>query len=110
MKINTDELLPSEKESSNGKNYNTYSFDTGNQQVRIDIRGERTEEAEHEVLRFLDGAYSSGLDRVEILHGKGTGALKEMVQQILKNYDKINSFHFAPLENGGDGITIAEFK
>ena len=110
MKINTEDLLPSEIELKNEKSYNTYSFDTSNQQVRIDIRGERTEQAEFEVLKFLDGAYSSGLDRVEILHGKGTGALKEMVQRILKNYDKIDSFHFAPIENGGDGITIAEFK
>ena len=62
------------------------------------------------MLKFLDGAYSSGLDRVEILHGKGTGALKQMVQRILKNYDKVSSFYFAPIENGGDGITIAEFK
>ena len=62
------------------------------------------------MVRFLDGAYSSGLERVEILHGKGTGALKEMVQRLLKNYDKINSFYFAPIESGGDGITIAEFK
>jgi DNA mismatch repair protein MutS2 len=110
MKINVDELIPAKKEQKVETNYASYSYDTTNQQVRIDIRGERAEQAEFEVVKFLDGAYSSGLNRVEILHGKGTGALKEMVQRILKNYDKINSFHFAPLESGGDGITIAEFK
>ncbi len=110
MKINTDELIPAKKEKKEESNYSSYSFDTSGQQVRIDIRGERADQAEFEVIRFLDGAYSSGLDHVEILHGKGTGALKEMVQRLLKNYDNINSFHFAPIENGGDGITIAEFK
>ncbi len=110
MKLSTDELLPAKKVKKEENNYNSYSFDTSGQQVRIDIRGERADQAEFEVVRFLDGAYSSGLERVEILHGKGTGALKEMVQRLLKNYDKINSFYFAPIESGGDGITIAEFK
>ncbi len=110
MKLNTDELLPAEKEKKEERNLSSYSFDTSGQQVRIDIRGERADQAEFEVVKFLDGAYSSGLNRVEILHGKGTGALKEMVQRLLKNYDKVSSFHFAPIESGGDGITIAEFK
>ncbi len=110
MKIDTDELVPAKKEKKSESGYSSYSFDTSGQQVRIDIRGEKPEQAEFEVLKFLDGAYSSGLDRVEILHGKGTGVLKEMVQHILKEYEKVNSFHFAPIQNGGDGITIAEFK
>ncbi len=110
MKLNTDELLPAKKEKKEERNYSSFSFDTSEQQVRIDIRGERADQAEFEVIKFLDGAYSSGLNRVEILHGKGTGALKEMVQRLLKNYDKISSFQFAPIESGGDGITIAEFK
>lgn len=110
MKIDTDELIPAKKDKRTENQYSSYSFDTSGQQVRIDIRGEKPEEAEFEVLKFLDGAYSAGLNRVEILHGKGTGVLKEMVQRILKEYDKVNSFYFAPIENGGDGITIAEFK
>lgn len=110
MKIKTDELVPVKKEKKPDPVYNSYAYDTSAQQVRIDIRGEKPDQAEFEVIKFLDGAYSSGLNRVEILHGKGTGVLKEMVQRILKDYDKVNSFHFAPIENGGDGITIAEFK
>ncbi len=110
MKISIDELIPAKKEMKQEAGYSSYSYDTGVQKIRLDIRGERAEQAEFEVIKFLDGAYSSGLERVEILHGKGTGALKEMVQRILKSYDKISSFHFAPIESGGDGITIAEFK
>ncbi len=110
MIISVDELVPAELEKNTETRSGSYSYNTSDQQVRIDIRGERADQAEFEVLKFLDGAYSSGLNRVEILHGKGTGALKQMVQRILKNYDKVNAFYFAPIENGGDGITIAEFK
>ncbi len=77
---------------------------------RIDIRGERVEEAEFEVIRFIDNAYTTGLERIEILHGKGTGALKKMVKDILKKHERVKNFYFAPLELGGDGITIAELN
>jgi DNA mismatch repair protein MutS2 len=50
------------------------------------------------------------LERVEILHGKGTGALKKMVVDLLKHHDQIKNFYFAPIEFGGEGITIAELK
>jgi DNA mismatch repair protein MutS2 len=77
---------------------------------RIDIRGEKPEEAEFEVLRFVDEAYMAGLERIEILHGKGTGALKRTVGKILKSHDKVKNYYFAPIELGGEGVTIAELK
>ncbi|MBZ0199813.1 MAG: Smr/MutS family protein, partial [Ignavibacteriaceae bacterium] len=83
---------------------------SSNPQLRLDIRGERPDAAEFEVIRFLDESYSSGVERVEILHGKGTGALKRTVKDILKGHDKVKNFYFAPIELGGDGITIAELK
>ncbi len=75
---------------------------------RIDIRGEKPEEAEFEILRFVDDAYMAGLERIEILHGKGTGALKRTVAEILKSHDKVKNYYFASIEFGGDGVTIAE--
>ncbi len=77
---------------------------------RIDIRGQKPEEVEFEIIKFLDNAYSSNLDRVEILHGKGTGALKKTVAEILKKHQSIKNFYFAPIEFGGEGITIVELK
>lgn len=79
-------------------------------EYRIDIRGQKPEVAEFEVIRFLDNAYTSGLNRVEILHGKGTGVLKKMVKDILTEHPGICKFFFADIEYGGDGVTIAEFK
>jgi len=79
-------------------------------QQRLDIRGERPEEAEFEIIKFIDNAYSSGLGRIEILHGKGTGVLKRTVQDILKSHDRVKTYYFAPIQFGGDGITIAELN
>ncbi|MEP0860700.1 MAG: endonuclease MutS2 [Ignavibacterium sp.] len=77
---------------------------------RLDIRGKRADEAEYEIIKFIDNAYQSGLDRAEILHGKGTGALKKLVKEILSSHSGVKTFYFAPIEHGGDGITIIEFN
>jgi DNA mismatch repair protein MutS2 len=87
-----------------------YSYNISSPQIRLDIRGEKPETAEFEVIKFIDTAYTVGLERVEILHGKGTGALKKMVVDLLKHHDQIKNFYFAPIEFGGEGITIAELK
>ena len=90
--------------------FSNYNYSTISPQIRLDIRGEKPEIAEFEVIKFIDTTYASGLERVEILHGKGTGALKKMVIDVLKHHDKIKNFYFAPIEFGGEGITIAELK
>lgn len=89
------------------KSTSTTNFDTYTN-YRIDIRGKRPHEIENELLKFLDSAVVSGLDRIEILHGKGTGALKATVKEILKSHPHIKNFYFAHVEQGGEGITIAE--
>ncbi len=96
------------KEKSTG--YSEYSYNDSSLQYRLDIRGEKPESAEFEVIKFIDNSYSAGMERVEVLHGKGTGALKKTVTDILKKHDKVKSFYFAPIEFGGEGITIAELK
>ena len=112
MKITADitSLIPAKKQ----KKIISTTVSTGysNQQVgtRLDIRGQRAAESEFEIIKFVDEAYSSGLDRVEILHGKGTGALKKTVKDILNQHPVVSNFYFAPIEMGGDGITIVEFK
>lgn len=79
-------------------------------QYRIDIRGRRPEEADFEILKFIDDSYMTGQQRVEILHGKGTGALKKTVKDILDSHEKVKNYYFAPIEFGGEGITIVELK
>ncbi len=95
-------------ENTPTKSYVDYRMPEAN--YRLDIRGEKPEEAEYQIIKFLDEAHQAGLDRVEILHGKGTGALKKTVWDILKVDDRIKLFNFAPIEFGGEGITIVELK
>jgi len=102
------DLSKSKKENKIQDNF--VKLSVANPAYRLDIRGEKPEEAEFEVIKFIDDAYVSGLTRVEILHGKGTGVLKKFVKEILKSHDKVKEFHFAPVDMGGDGITIAELK
>ncbi len=77
---------------------------------RLDIRGRKPEEADFEILKFIDDSYMTGQSRVEILHGKGTGALKRTVREILDRHEKVKNYYFAPIEFGGEGITIVELK
>ncbi len=77
---------------------------------RLDIRGQKPEDAELKILRFIDEAYTTGQDRVEILHGKGTGVLKKMVQTIAKEHIGVSKYYYAPVEYGGEGITIIELS
>jgi len=85
-----------------------YDFRPVIESFRIDIRGKKPEEAEYEVLRFIDDAYAGDLPRIEILHGKGSGVLKLMVTEILKHHEHVKTFYYEKVEFGGEGITIAE--
>ncbi|MEJ5350124.1 MAG: endonuclease MutS2 [Melioribacteraceae bacterium] len=110
IKAKYSELIPAKK--SEVEEYYPKKFDitTDNLNYRLDIRGKRADEAELEIIKFLDNANMQGLDKVEILHGKGTGALKQLVKNILTNYKGVKNFYYANIEYGGDGITIVEFQ
>ncbi len=104
------DLIIAKSENKKVESFNAYGYSPEPANIRLDIRGERAEAAEFEVIKFVDNAYSSGLDRIEILHGKGTGALKKTVNEILKHHERVKKYYFAPIEFGGDGITIAELS
>ena len=103
-------LLLSGKKNIKQETHYGYEYIAPEANIRLDIRGERADEAEFGIVKFIDNAYLSGLDRIEILHGKGTGVLKKIVHEILKRHENVKSFYFAPIEFGGEGITIAELK
>ncbi|HLT47021.1 MAG TPA: endonuclease MutS2 [Rubricoccaceae bacterium] len=75
--------------------------------TRIDVRGQRVEEAVPEVMRLVDEAVAAGVYRVEILHGKGTGALRQAIREHLAARPDVASFDSAPWNEGGDGVTVA---
>ena len=108
MQVDLNKLTPAKKEKEKIESSGYQNLTMPVAEIRLDIRGEKPEEAELQVLKFIDSAHTSGLERVEILHGKGTGVLKKTVHEILKKHDKVKNYYFAPIEFGGDGITIAE--
>ncbi|MGD8307690.1 MAG: endonuclease MutS2, partial [Ignavibacteria bacterium] len=110
MQVDLNDLIY-EKEKSVKKNDKLYnSFNLQTREYRLDIRGEKPDEVEFEIVKFLDDSYATGQLRIEILHGKGTGALKKTVTTVLKAHEKVKDYYFAPIEAGGEGITIVELK
>jgi DNA mismatch repair protein MutS2 len=71
----------------------------------IDVRGERVDDARHRVQHFLDDAVAAELDTVEILHGKGTGALRTVLHEMLADRPEVADYRKAPIEEGGAGVT-----
>ncbi|MEJ7700498.1 MAG: Smr/MutS family protein [Pyrinomonadaceae bacterium] len=85
-------------------------LDTEDANAELNLIGKTTADAEYEVDRFLDEAYLAALPSVRIIHGFGTGALKNFIHHFLKGHPHIERFAFAPPDQGGQGATIAELK
>ena len=76
----------------------------------IDLRGMTVEEAYDAVDKYLDDAYLSSLAQVNIIHGKGTGALRTAITDMLRKHPHVQSFRFGNYNEGGNGITVVELK
>lgn len=75
----------------------------------IDLRGMRADEALQEVMNYIDDAIMVGASEVRILHGTGTGALKQTIRDYLRLQRRVVSFHDGDPDKGGAGLTIVEF-
>jgi DNA mismatch repair protein MutS2 len=76
----------------------------------LDLRGERFEDAILRAEKYIDDAILSSYQQVSIIHGKGTGALRQGIQQFLKNHSRVKSYRFGEAGEGGHGVTIVELK
>ncbi|MFR9602898.1 MAG: Smr/MutS family protein [Rikenellaceae bacterium] len=76
----------------------------------IDVRGERASDALERVQNFIDDAMMVGVSSVAILHGKGTGALKEEIRKYLRSIPDVARAVDAHADRGGSGITVVEFN
>lgn len=76
--------------------------------MTLDLRGQRAEEALRALEVFVDSAVVRSLPFVSIIHGKGTGALREVVHRFLEQQHGIRSFRLGSIPEGGDGVTIVE--
>ncbi len=78
--------------------------------TELDLRGESGDEAIMELDRFLDSAVRLHMETVRIIHGKGTGVLRQRVQTHLKRHPQVKSFRLGVYGEGEDGVTIASLK
>lgn len=74
--------------------------------LQLDLRGYRAEEVPPVLERYLNDAYLAGLPYVRIIHGKGTGILRQVVQDILDGHALVKEFHLADQKEGGEGATV----
>ncbi|WP_045218969.1 endonuclease MutS2 [Desulfonatronum thioautotrophicum] len=78
--------------------------------LQLDLRGKRADEALSELAVFLDRALLRGAEQVDIIHGRGTGALRREVHQFLKEHPVVTAYDVANEDQGGDGMTVATLR
>ncbi len=77
--------------------------------AELDMRGMRAEEALAQLDKYLDDALLSGVSRVYLIHGKGTGALRAAVAEHLRGDRRVKSFRLGETGEGGAGVTVVDF-
>lgn len=112
MRVNTSNLIlidkkiePLKKIKVNGESRATRDVKT-----ELDIRGFDTVEGVMELDQFIDSAIMTGLSSVTVIHGKGTGALKNAVWQRLRSHKNVKSFRSGTFGEGEMGVTVIELK
>ncbi|WP_295344623.1 endonuclease MutS2 [uncultured Streptococcus sp.] len=105
-------LLKAEKEQQpKRKQVNVVKrTNTAGPKARLDLRGKRYEEAMEELDAFIDQALLNNMAQVDIIHGIGTGVIREGVTKYLRRNKHVKSFAYAPQNAGGSGATIVIFK
>ena len=78
--------------------------------TEVDLRGLRVEEVETALALGLDGAIVNDVPSLRIIHGKGTGALRQEVARILDGDSRVTSYRAGGFQEGGSGVTVVEFK
>jgi len=78
--------------------------------LELDLRGERYEDAIIRTEKYIDDALLANYGRVSIIHGVGTGALRQGIQSYLKKNKRVKSFRFGEAGEGGLGVTVVELK
>lgn len=78
--------------------------------LELDVRGMLVDEANIMVDRYLDDAYNAGLSEVNIIHGKGTGALRAGVQTFLKRHPLVKGYRMGSYGEGDAGVTVVTLK
>jgi DNA mismatch repair protein MutS2 len=109
--VNTLVKTESEEEKSSQKAKNKmYTLKSKNIKTSIDLRGMNLEEAFLEIDKYLDDAYLSGLNEVQIIHGKGTGVLRKGITELLRTHRLVTKHRLGEFGEGGTGVTVVTLK
>jgi DNA mismatch repair protein MutS2 len=103
-KSNKLEKLQQQSETSN------LTIDVEDHASELNLIGKRTSEADYMLDKFLDESYMNQQPRIRIIHGFGTGAMRNFVHTFLKNHEHVLRYTFAEQNQGGEGATIVELK
>jgi len=104
-----EQLLKTKKKKTQSHNLsNSTSNIKFKSNMTIDLRGKRAEEALRETDDFISDAILSNTTPLTIIHGKGTGALRSAIRELLSAHPSVTSFRDGRIEEGGDGVTIVE--
>lgn len=112
MKLPKASLVMSEKveEKSKQRTKKIIERKAKNITTEIDVRGMNFDDAKIEVDKYLDDAYLSGLKSVRIIHGKGSGVLRQKLKEDLRYNKHVKSTKDAPYNEGGTGVSIVELR
>ncbi|MHC1720647.1 MAG: endonuclease MutS2 [Clostridiaceae bacterium] len=97
-------------ESTNKRSSRAVSLNLKAVPASIDLRGMDSEEALFKTDKYLDEAYLGGLNEVTIIHGKGTGVLRNSISDMLKRHPHVKKYRLGEYGEGGTGVTVAELK
>ena len=86
------------------------TFTGGIMQDEIDLHGLIADEALYRLDKYLREAHMMGLLQVRVVHGKGTGTLRQATTEMLKNHPLVESYRLARPEEGGGGATVVELR
>ena len=114
VKLNKQDLQKTSKEVKNKPTSSAItkisSNITRNVGLKLDLRGKRYEEAKILLEKYLDDCLVSGLNEVIIIHGYGTGTIRNLVQDFLRNNPHVESFRYGDGSEGGFGATVVKIK
>jgi DNA mismatch repair protein MutS2 len=101
-----DQPLANSKQTTQGSE--RVAVSTKSPGIELNLRGKLVEDGLEELDRYLEKAYSSGLLFVRIVHGKGTGKMREAVRNALKSSPYVASYEEPKDNEGGAGVTVAK--
>lgn len=105
-----DKLYTSKQKSTESKIVSHGKIPRKRAKIELNVVGNRFNEALPKLEDFLDNAIVSGLKKVRIIHGKGTGALRSKIRNYISKNNKIEKFYSPAPEAGGSGVTVVNLK